>query len=331
MIIKPHGNERICPEFVVPTKRLNVQETARRVKRAGFDLSLIEGLESNYEYQSEEALRVWSAHKDQIAVVNAVIIDRFAQRALRQRRQFKPYGLFTQSPMTGERSPIDNITTLRDLKVAMGKTLTLHSIDETDSLKGEGISPQDPILSTYQAFKVISDFKEKSVIRKKRLDIEFFMGVDSELETGITSPVVMTWTLENILEVFKNQFPRVELSFHDYSQIIDNSFPHAAELSMMHQEGFSQVSHDPKDYVLVEGASGLRLTLTPEGRDRVLSFPPDPSPKSLYDEYITGCPAMVNFGKGSATRRLWDWNKHIATVLYYRKYRGHSVFNLLAA
>ncbi|HSW97121.1 MAG TPA: hypothetical protein VLF89_04825 [Candidatus Saccharimonadales bacterium] len=264
----------------------------------------------NKRYKTrKKALEVWLPLEKEAYEITAVISARVINRAANSRYSYPPYGIFTYGSDGYE--PITALQTFTDVRKAMKTSLDFSQHEEISDLTKKLHQRQfeDPIVSVYARYQKLYNFAKNNLERPMEAILDINAGLN-------TAEKVMTWTLENILEVYQREHRGIELSFPGFKTIADNTYPYIAEVAMMHKHRLNQMSYDPKDYTLIQSAKGARLQMTEAAR---MTLEQKVESKEIADIDLRetfGCPAMVNFGDGPAIKKLWDWHIDIAELMY---------------
>ncbi len=144
---------------------------------------------------------------------------------------------------------------------------------------------------------------------------------------GIQTAVnVMSGALEVIGIIGKGKSPE------ELVGIAERSYPLIARWASIHLAEFLPTVHalqvrdkqnnvlgpfKPQNFTFSGEQGAERLDVSDRGRESVLRSLSTQEPVE-YDSPTVGCPAMVNFGQGSAVRTLWDWHLEIAQRVYPR-------------
>ena len=118
------------------------------------------------------------------------------------------------------------------------------------------------------------------------------------------------------------------------------SYPMIVNLAAMHQNSFveanTRLSYGYKvesfrvfnrDLFELASVNGVeRLGFSPAGHEVMdqIKHEEEQFAQKHKDGQRTGCPALVNFGEGSAVRRLWDWHLEIAEQVYNKFYASEA-------
>lgn len=147
----------------------------------------------------------------------------------------------------------------------------------------------------------------------------------SALYGGIqTATLTMSESLRLIHDLGKGKTPQ------ELVEIARRSYPLIVNLAAMHLEHFTfagTVLQPEEERDVEEGFNHLsiskftlsgepgneRLEITSEALADINKLIEEAGPQETP---TTGCPALVNFGEGSAIRKLWDWHLELAERIY---------------
>lgn len=159
---------------------------------------------------------------------------------------------------------------------------------------------------------------------------------DIEIEIGINLGTVsfMNNVVASLPHIFRenglNPNPHdlvvtLKNSFHVISKIaMSHLDQHASIIGLLMKEPNPPSPLNTKYFSLEETPIGKIIYVKNEAyevieerRKNGTDIMPDP----LHGPAIVGCPAMVNFGDGSAVQKLWTWCTELAQVIYQHKYK----------
>lgn len=307
--------------------RVNIHSAAKDIKKTGIEpKSGSPNLDDSYP--EPEARRIWKEKKPELYAISAVIIDRIALRAENIRKDF-PFSLSKEiHGMAPSTTNVKN-RAVTEYDNYLYNTLFLSLVSELSFLKNmqsvppEQLTPEERQLNqTYRRFEQLINFCHRNIepLTPKKY-----------LHPGIGSATkMMTEVIRVIPDVYTREFPRDSLNADNLTKIMANSYPFVTRMAMMHIDDFivaereivseSDVNEfgsifDPTCFTLRTIGNGLALNLNNE----TLSKEKKPIPfakRFIADTAEVGCPAMVNFGDGSAIKRIWGWSTQAANDIY---------------
>ncbi|MBI4091946.1 MAG: hypothetical protein HY427_01940 [Candidatus Levybacteria bacterium] len=288
---------------------VNISPTARRLQREG----LWDGFEETQidkpfsEMNRDELASIATAWKVERFALASVIANRVIDRALRT----------TLAEAIPERLPYPHTNVPAFTRYAL-QTALIEEFKDLNALINEG--SQDPIAGVYTRYwEVMAKNPDKGDMRLP----------DSHLLSGIQTAVqVMSQTYNVIGEVYEREMGERPTEGVQKS-IAANSFSVVSMLASLHIVDFAVVREyisldddrlglarfDPRKFALEDFEAGFRLYLkdNPMNKKGKLARGMQKLLRSL--EVNTGdnltprarCIAMVNYGEGSAIKRLWDF------------------------
>ena len=287
---------------------VNIGPIARRLQQEGLwdDFKETQIDKSFSQMCREELVQVATDWKVERLSLASVIADRVIDRALKT----------TLAEATPERLPYPH-TNVPSFVLHSIQTALVEEFRHLNRLINEG--SQDPIVGVYIRYWEVTA-KNPSEEDMRLPDNHLMIGVRTAVE-------VMSETYNVIGDVYKKQEgekPTEEVQ----KAIAQNSFPMVSTLASMHAVDFGAVRDyiiipagrfdeprfDPRKFELKESEAGLRLCLKEipikkgklaELMQKLLAAPGVNPIDSAAPR--TRCPALVNYGNGSAIKRLWDF------------------------
>ena len=310
--------------------RKNISSQARQIRETGGESpEVLNGLPLNFRHDTPEMREQWKRFKPEIYAITGVIIDRVISRTLKDKDNHPPFGLVQKKSLNSSGnheyetvSQFNADQPFQHLSTAMGQTLNHQNWLETKDLE-QGLKDPENSESIKKAYKRLLDIipaKYGGVPLEERAGLAFFM-----VETGIgTATKVMANLLEVIPDLYRRDYSQQKPSADTLTQIATESYPLLAQLAMMHLKDFSAAEKymrvpdgkgewDLAKFKLTNTASGLKVEVNPGVREFIDKFNND-AYESVSE--TIGCPAMVNFGEGSAVKRLWNWYVDIGKTIY---------------
>lgn len=244
------------------------------------------------------------------AALTAVVCDAVIAQAIDQRDQYAPLGLITFQDSNPHPTFPTKYSGIRDQLI---DTL-LHTHQQiTDDMRSVG-STKSPFASVY----------------RRRKQVERELNISDSLSRGIDTAVSeMTVAFTTMTQLFQQKFPDDSPSIETLLQTARNSWPYIHELASMHIHVFNNADADLERFTLEEKNGSYEHKLTPEAKQefRTRAFEQSVPYYRRHPRY--GCPARVNFGSGSAIRRLWDWYIDIVDKVYHEKHPGEPIYSML--
>lgn len=244
----------------------------------------------------------------------AVMCSMVVERALQRRHSLPPYGLVTERTSP---KPVQTLSHLGKLEEAMDATLGEAHDDLMDELARKVIrGDSDRLAQFYRRYTV--------VMEREATDVTSHIRIQLGLNTATTE---IDNILTRILHAYPILHPSKTLTIDEFLSIARNSWPLIAQLASMHLQRFS-ISPTTDDFfteLRPAPQGGYRLQCSEQGAD----FVRDESMNRYTNRPAYGCPARVNFGDGSAIKKLWDWYLEIIQEMHRRNYPTKSALSLL--
>lgn len=301
----------------------NISPLAREIKDGGMVFSSEKPQKGSVLLQTEQ----WGKFKPEIYAISSVIIDRIIENVISSKEKHPPFGLKKPTIIPRiERNvrSLDKNHPYEYLLSTMTYTLLKETFRELTRLDNNLYHKRtEPMVLAYERLTKIIPIRfldcPYDLVNKYFLfDLFFKVGVVAATQIAIK-------TLRIIPEVCK-EF-NLNADSNMLSKIASNSYPMLARYAMLDEESFQLTGlyatkpddfwFNPKQFVLVDSPSGLRLEFSDEVVNEVLTNKHNETTRKNINR--TGCPAMVNFGDGSAMRKLWDWHVEIARTAIYPK------------
>lgn len=242
------------------------------------------------------------------------IIDRSVSRAAAYRDSREPFGLVQQE---ADRLKVVKKFPKRDpykaLANAMSTTLNTALREEIGFLQDKATTdPESPEADSHNALQRWVDFQTRHIVY---IDPAFEIG--GGIATAVRS---MVGTLKMLPELYQSTYSQ-KPSKDELIQIAQNTYPMLVDFAVNYEgtessRALSKLStkegmgswnfFDPTKFELIDKAGKIRVipkeSVLEEAKDEMANQNKDP---------LIGCPAAVNFGEGSAIRRLWLWHVDI--------------------
>lgn len=289
-------------------ERINVAPLAKKYKEEGYPpgSSFFEEFSALPLANSDEARAMWVHYKPEMYAIGAIFADKVVRFAYEQRDIDK-----TVQTIAGMKNPLSPFLCLGGLI----KQEVISSINWNCEQIEKGKEPQ--LLPAYKRLNTLI-LLENELIPQVRYAVRQF------LEGGTNTAVdIMANSLDVIVELVG--------SIKNPQRIIDiaeNSFPLIAKFASGHSEAALTVldalrqfpliytPFNPEYFALEDGDGKERLVLSEKGKDRVESeIGIRDFEDYRTDTPVVGCLAMVNFGDGSAVKRMWDWHLEAVQVM----------------
>lgn len=304
--------------------RINIAPLARQIKEGLFTEVRHYG---GFSVLGVEQLHLYSKLKPELYALSAVFIDEVVKKALDSRNELQPFGLVTlNDAKDGYRvakfQDLDEIYPFVSVTRYMWDTFGTLVDQEIREIESGRSSP--PIESVYKRLKelvsLVHSNIDSPVVWRRYKNVETF------IKSGFNfAAVVMGGLTEVIIRVDGNlDNPQGLL------QIAKNSYPLVAELAMSNTEK-ADIAHILQGwpfevslpfpfvskYFAIEGVGDeARLVISKVGEERLVTRGISLEDLASGRSPTLGCPAMVNFGDGSAVKKLWDWHVEIAEKIY---------------
>lgn len=302
------------PEF---KERINVAPLAKKYREEGYP----PGSPSFDEFgalplaNSGEARAMWAQYKPEMYAIGAIFADRAVRFAYEQRDIDK-----TVLTIAETKNPFSPFLILG----SEIKQEVISSINWNCEQIEKGKEPR--LLSAYKRLKTL-------IILENELKPQVRYAVRQFLEGGINTAVD---TMSNSLDVIVELVGGIENPQRIVS-IAENSFPLIAKFASGHGEvvldvleGLKQfpliyTPFNPEYFALEDRDGKEKLVISEKGKDRVESI----IGIRDFEEYrsdtpVVGCLAMVNFGDGSAVKRMWDWHLDVVQAMAPRFRPGRA-------
>lgn len=290
--------------------RHNISPGARSI--AGNGPQKEKGKKAGSKFTDQEAEAYWEKHVEEGYQLSAVLADQVVNLAIESIGKNPPYGLIGHKG-----TPVENLEDTQELRRAMKDSLSISQSMLWEDLGNKAKSgSKDPIVLVYKRYVDLYNFAQNNLASSTDAIINIYAGLN-------TATYVLNWTLENIIEIYEREFPGKELTVEEFKTIAENSWPYIASRASDHRHIF-EMGSDPKDHTFEKRNNGLALVFKPgvkEASDQKELKRPL-MPRDNHEAF--GCPALVNFGGGSAIRKLWDWNINAVLILYKENAQGRK-------
>jgi hypothetical protein len=261
----------------------------------------------------------WTKIKPEMYAIMAVLIDSVV-----------PQGIETQLARSSSAFVRDNLGSVKNEHDLFEKVYLHTGVKLTNFIKHARTyalrEHNHPLYAVWERFNSLDGFL-MAYIRNLRRDAS-----DTILARGVgTATKTMANLLEVIPQVYAAKNPQERLDPYTLAAIAHNSYPLVTELAMLHFEDFldtrdrleqeekndntkqetneADKSYDPRNFTFRQTAHGYTLVAK--------------NPSFIHNDYQNelieprvGCPAMVNFGDGSAIQKLWQWHVNMAPGVY---------------
>jgi hypothetical protein len=248
----------------------------------------------------------------------AVMCSMIIERALERRASFPPYGLIKPArpgaAISVSARELDHLGTLEE---AMDDTLreAYHGLVDELTLNA-ACGDSDKLTTFYRRYTHVL------------ATAQAHDGSTLDIQLGLhTATNEINSVLMNIIQGYRDKFPRRSLMIDEFLSIARNSWPLIAQFASMHLQRFSWSPTTEDFFTELHPApqGGYRLQCTEQGAAYMSKeFSGRYSNRPAY-----GCPALVNFGSGSAVKKLWDWHLEIIQLMHTQNYPRKSVLALL--
>lgn len=274
----------------------------------------------------DEATKLWLGHLREAFELTSVVSDKVIERAIdiRDSGVAQPYGMLQY----GTRRRLDfepraDMRSLPDVRNGMEEALSIaYYLAGKDWQQELSVGSNNPYATVYERYAKFFEFAQENVYKT---GFESVLDIEGGFKTGTTQ---MTFALENIIDVYKREYSEA-LTIHDFVAIAHNSWPYIAKKAALHSHYFFYTSSDPAMHTLKSTPNGLRLDYTEGAKVQMRSAAQKGEIKDRNLHPAFGCPALVNYGDGSAIWKLWDWHIQLAEKIYAVHYDGQPVSELL--
>ncbi len=312
---------------MISSERTQLTPIAREIKNTGSPITNVQYFpDGQSPLGIDEARQRWAVMKPEFYALTAVVADEVMQRALDTTllaREDRIKAICEQKDAYGFTHPLRSLTDFT--RMALRTTLVVYINEYDDSYLNE-----DPNSLRHKILKRYFELEKfHSTFVRPEGDL-LFEGVPSDpfiyLSRGIgNAAATMAQTMEAVHWVFKREFPGREVNEETLTDIFANSYSLIAALAMMHLDSFSPASADlrgvdgegdfetrfrTKKFTLEQRKNGLALVCA-SNLDKYKSD----TDETWYGPHL-GCPAMVNFGEGSAVEKFFNWHVQFAPVIY---------------
>ncbi len=310
-------------------RRINIAPLAHHFAAQGYDKPEGNAPENSFDFS------VWyQKTKPELYALTAIVADRSVSRAVALRPQRPPYGLTTISNIPPQLPILDNVLNnyrsvvpsdidhqypFFSIADFMRDTLFRGITEEAISLKvGAGGHEK---YTVWERLENILSAVNQFAPEGNRAS----MGSTGFIASGINfASVVMTGMLDVISDVAPREYQTAE----GLTQIAINSYPLVVKLAagefdkvtgavnyMSNAYPGNHLKFDPTNFKISEDEKRHpMLEISPKGKFILMAN--DVDLEEPADHAVLGCPALVNFGEGSAIRKMWDWNIDIAQQIY---------------
>lgn len=312
--------------FVLP-KLAGLEIPAQDMERTGFSGGF--SLSDELDMPAAQNIFYNSGKMERYSIL-AVLTRRGVSRAVSKIEDRQPFGLIRGRISNPRGSGIEEVViesfsgNMAFSDVRDGFETTLQDAFEWEFLDLEAISseqPDLPISTIYLRFKEWCRFRERYLGASPK-PLENIIG-------GILTAVVVFNTIVHSIEpVYKKEHDRPP-NPDEWISIAMNSRSFAEHLAKIGIEDFKILGHITKVNDKIGGPSyigseyftlrpmsnGEKLSLTPEAYSLAARMPSDGQIGSSRTPRL-GCPAMVDFGNGTAIAALYGWYVGVAGFVY---------------
>lgn len=295
-------------------ERINIAPLARQLRNEGLSDNLRTTSDTSYSSFLQGG-DFYIDNKPEVYALTAVLIDRIIGRAHSAREQRQPFGLvyFPIGPQYGgyvlSPDDIDSEHPFHTLQMAFFGTLVAAQADEMEEIEN-GTAPEN----IRRVYKRLIDVV--SPVMPIRTEFGLQSGIDF-------AAVVMSASAEII--------PRLQgdTNAKKLTEIARNSIPLIVRLAAGNRQhnirgldalttAESRDNHYPEFrsdcFEVRDVGATTQLVLSEGGIQRLKDFGIDDL--RVGDSPTIGCPALVNFGEGSAVNLLWNWYVDVANDIY---------------
>lgn len=294
-------------------ERVNVASLAKAYKEDEYqtDLTSSTGFSTLPLGDSEEARVMWAEYKPEQYALGAVFADLVVRTAYEAREVNEMVDAVAK-----DQSPFGPI-------FALGQKIrqeVIASIRWNCERVEKGEDPR--LLPSYRRLERLVELEHRLIPENRTMS-----GVKNYLEGGTNTAVE---TMSNILMVIVQLVGSIE-DPQRLLKIAENSFPLVAKFASSHGQAvvrvinafkgspFPFIPYDSECFSLEEAHGNERLVFSERGKDRVETVTGVRNFEDFRtDTPVIGCIAMVNFGDGSAVKRLWDWHLEASRTMFPR-------------
>lgn len=295
-------------------ERVNVTALAKAYKEGGYHTNSSSSIDFSTfpPGDSEEARAMWARYKPEQYALGAIFADLVVRTAYDARDVNEMVEAIAK-----EQSPFGPI-------FALGQKIRIEviaSIQWNCERVEKGEEPE--LLPAYKRLEQLVELERRLIPANRTMT-----GVKNYLEGGTNTAVE---TISNSLMVIVQLVGSIE-DPQRLIRIAENSFPLIAKFASGHGEAVIQVvgalkrypfppfiPYDKEYFALEQTNGNERLVLSEKGKDGVEAVISVRNFEDFRtDTPVVGCIAMVNFGDGSAVKRMWDWHLEAARVMFPR-------------
>lgn len=275
------------------------------------------GKKAGSKFTQKEAEAYWERHVEEGYQLSAILADQVINLAVDEKSKNPPYGFLKYDKSYSITSPVTNLEDTQELRRAMKESLSISQSHLWETLREkERTGSKEPTVLVYKRYIDLYEFAQNNLASSTDAIINIYAGLN-------TATYVLNWTLENIIEVYEREFPGKELTVEEFKTIAENSWPYIASRAADHRHIF-EMGSDPKDHTFEKRNNGLALVFKPGVKEASDSKELKKPLMPRDDHEAFGCPALVNFGGGSAIKKLWDWNIDAVITLYRENAKGRK-------
>ncbi len=254
----------------------------------------------------------WSTYKPELYAIASVLIDASTTKSIEFKNKRKPYGLYVVEdddngiPIIRTVNSIDPDDPFNSLQRGISHTLYLDLKSTICDIEDNSSHPLHAALVRFN--KLLSHKNSQLPKDLQRSTTRFIwagIGTATSTMCGILEVIACKTEPKNpdqMLDTARKSFPLVNRLA---ALNIDEFVPLDEYLRIRPHTRVHEAAYDPKNFEISQTGE-LTLVTNPN------SF------ASPYDTptITTGCPAVIDLGKGSAIRRLWDWHLEIVPAIY---------------
>jgi len=291
------------------SERINVAPQAKDFKANGLPSSMRFPIPVDIEPDTPEALAFRSSFKPELYALTAVVIDYAVKKAYDERKPARD--------QIGKLEPTSPFISLGvNMRAAMNEVVERESraLEAMDGPEFVVQAFRRMDLLTRGIYEVLPDNINENGQR-------FIMGginTANETMSGVLGVIPEVQGIDNtddLIEIAENSFPlimKLAAGHADVSINTIHSFRKIPELGFFGYTGFK------KEFFTVKELNNKKYLGFTEAAEKIMAeLQKDLDSYSTISDTV-GCPAIVNFGDGSAVELLWKWYMEYAKEIYPR-------------